>query len=45
VAEGGTKGANVFQLRAGKVAKLWICWDREQALAELGVSEPARWAG
>jgi ketosteroid isomerase-like protein len=39
VAESGTKGANVFHVRAGKVTELWIYWDREQALAELGVGE------
>jgi ketosteroid isomerase-like protein len=32
------KGANVFHVRGGKVTKLVLYFDREQALAELGLS-------
>jgi len=34
-----TTGANVFHLRDGKVIKLVIYFDREHALADLGVAE------
>jgi len=33
----GTHGANVFHIRDGKVARLIICWDRDRALADLGL--------
>jgi ketosteroid isomerase-like protein len=37
--EVGARGANVFEIRGGKVIKLTLYWDRERALADLGLEE------
>jgi ketosteroid isomerase-like protein len=34
-----TRAVNLFHLRAGKVSKLVVYFDREQALADLGLKE------
>jgi ketosteroid isomerase-like protein len=34
----GAKGATVLHIRAGKVARLVLYWDLEQALADLGLT-------
>ena len=39
VGQMGAKGANLFRLRDGKVTKLVVYFDRERALADLGLSE------
>jgi ketosteroid isomerase-like protein len=33
-----TGGANLFDMRDGKVIKLVICWDRARTLADLGLT-------
>jgi ketosteroid isomerase-like protein len=33
------KGANLFQIRGGKVTRLVTSWDRERAFADLGLGE------
>ena len=35
----GAKGATIWRLRAGKVTEQVTYWDRERALADLGLSE------
>ena len=32
-----SRGANVFHVRNGKVVKLFLYWDRDKALADLGL--------
>jgi ketosteroid isomerase-like protein len=39
VGEVRTDSANLFHVRDGKVVKLFIYWDRDQALADLGLEE------
>src|SRR2546428_13850821 len=37
-----TKGASLFHVRGGRVTKLIIYWEREQAFGDLGVLSEAR---
>jgi ketosteroid isomerase-like protein len=39
IAEAGMRGANLVQIRDGKVAKFTSYWDRDRALADLGLEE------
>jgi ketosteroid isomerase-like protein len=39
VGQFGAKGATLLHIRAGKVTRLVLYWDRENALADLGLAE------
>jgi hypothetical protein len=39
IRDGHSKGANVFEIEEGKVRKLILYWNRELALADLGLTE------
>jgi hypothetical protein len=41
VAQTQTEGASLFHIRGGKVTKLLRYWDREGALADLGLPAEA----
>ena len=42
IAQIPTKGAALFHVRRGTVARLVIYWDRDRALADLGLEEGGR---
>jgi ketosteroid isomerase-like protein len=41
VARMRTKGANLFEIRGGKVTRMALYFDRERALADLGLAQEA----
>jgi hypothetical protein len=41
VAQIQSEGANLFHLRNGRVTRLVVHWERERALADLGIAPEA----
>jgi ketosteroid isomerase-like protein len=41
IRDGRSRGANVFEISDGKVRRLTLYWDREHALADLGLKRQA----
>jgi ketosteroid isomerase-like protein len=39
VRDGLSRGANIFELRDGRVSRLTLYWNQERAFAELGIGE------